>query len=1740
MLLGEEYKNKRGKSVRDRPTECICPDELDEEGENVPTVDRAAQCECYGPIERDDRSEGRLSSGSETDHEESSKKKSRKDDRPIKKPSAGEKSKGDELELSIGKEKFKKKIKSLQSDDDFGIKKESIKSERDESRREVSKKEKLIEQAASVERDESRREVPKKEKPIEQAASVESKRDDYDKEKLSSSQIQEEKMISVISALPGVSEEKLISESNIEARVPDKMSPLKVQDIIAKQPSNTGDFKKARKSRSSSQKLQNIECDCPGICQCVICSPKIIAQRKALTGSPAPLTASNGRPCWCTPTQVNQTLPQVHMVPEVPNIPYQPPERYSPLPAVQDTPHSPGCHCLVCLCQPCTPCPPLYAQEAFLRSTNLASCQAIHEKNRKRTSVDDVFGPPQDLLTGCPTRVDGQKSGGGPHPLNCECVDCLCLPDIRRIAGLKEHPVIKDEKQVYQVKCYCENTRKPASASRIPIATNSTTGPPKAKSFVSCTCEDCKCSPCADVNKTTNKTANSEKPVEGSAGAGTSTARELKMTPSELAKLCDCQDCQCVVCFNKPLKNTEGSKPETDVDKSIPKGENKNCCCKGDCVCETCPVEQLTKQLLDASKPSPSPATSFPPVTSFEPKTVRLPVHPEDCDCADCFCPHSAARNGSELSLDHPEDCDCPDCFCPYARTGVGRIESKIKGKSSASKLPVKISKASIPSKASRLKPAGCTCGECVCPGKDAALQATVCNCPICACPGNEILISSDERTPSPLPTVQEIPPIAECDCTDCQCNPCADPRRRKTEAVPCDCPDCVCEPCADPSKVKDKRDTRVRPTASSGVGPTENKATHPPDCICDECLCKPDEKHEAGCTCPECKCVDCFAKRMDTEVHAEGCQCTECQCEQCNKLDKAEQVSRLLTTESKSGEAKPSEEKSDCTCEVCRCVDCFHKPKRSGKGCNCADCICIECPDKSKPTGGTAERKTSPRSTVQATVQPTPITHTCHCIRCTCDICTGTSSPKGLDPKKCTCELCQCSDCGNMRLEPATAGKDCTCVTCQCDDCQGKRAKPTTRSNLPHPEDCDCDECLCVEAMALMGHPDDCDCEKCTCLDNLQIPPSGSVPESVMPAVASTTGTGRVLESKAVTPVISRAVANVVSSFIDPPPFEVPIRKRCTCGRCDCLECSNGGGVSTSPQITEQQRVTAVRSVGMVPPATAEAPPFEVPVHKPCTCGKCDCFDCNKLAGNLPLPASGVPSSVSGIPPSAPRVPPSASGVPPTVSFALAPEPGDTTRSATTSQVVQTTFPSETRSTTTSQVAGTTLPSSAVVSTAKIEVPEICKSQRCDCPECNKQGALSVSVSLAASTKTSQTATEQIIQTTLPVSASTTQPSAVSVTQPSSASAVQPSSISTTQPSTMKCDCATCTCAEDAAKRKGTSTPAMVFPTVSSKSTGFLNKGTVEMHPTGCKCRQCCAKEPKIESSQQGTPKITSEEIIDISKMDNEALMRKIQVDKQENCKCREQIKELRRALDKIKCSCTEAEMKAIRSTASGKPFVKQASAFGQTMSGLKFALNNLQEKCKAKDRLIEVMTGELKMRTSCNTFDRVLNTNANTDVPDYDRADDVRSLDRPDNTTNILFSVNEEREVGHTKVRQKYTEYTGHRHKKKSKQCKCGKHHKDRVASNVDLSGFEVVDIRRITQDSIIIKWKPPQSNLINGYDIFVNGVNKSKVMSGGRTSAMVHSLDLSSTIQITIYAVTKCGRCEPPAIAIYEINT
>ncbi|KAG5889419.1 hypothetical protein JTB14_032753 [Gonioctena quinquepunctata] len=576
-----------------------------------------------------------------------------------------------------------------------------------------------------------------------------------------------------------------------------------------------------------------------------------------------------------------------------------------------------------------------------------------------------------------------------------------------------------------------------------------------------------------------------------------------------------------------------------------------------------------------------------------------------------------------------------------------------------------------------------------------------------------------------------------------------------------------------------------------------------------------------------------------------------------------------------------------------------------------------------------------------------------------------------------------------------------------------------------------------------------------------------------------------------------------------------VPKAKQCMCLSCMCYDCSLKRGdktvqkVSTSavapvaaavPDTTKPEVVGVQSKETKSGPAPqpqvigepfTDPPPFEAPVRIPCNCGSCTCGVCSDRMDQMKSETPKASSSPDGDKPKPTHC------ECPTCTCPEVSQPGKVPAKI-------------------SSILGK---SSSISKKHSVLVSDKPSAQITSISA--KQSAQVTSISTKPSLKVSQASGEQAVQVSLthPVSSAPQQrsiPNTTAQTVSHSTGAKPtantneptPAQGTTSKPASQVGSCAS---GDQPEEQSAPRAAAQATTSKSSKSSKLASQ-------TSSRASKNMPEEKEIHPP------------IDLTKMDDAALEEKIESDRKENCECREQINEILKALTRIKCACTEAETKAVK-----KPLVKQASVFGQTMSGLKLALHNLQEKCKAKDRMIDAMTGELKQRTSSKTFERVLNRQVGQ-VPDYDKADDVASQSDPV-STNVLYTVEEERQLCpplnfDARMLQAMDNEKRPKKRRPSKSCRCRQ-------QNVDLSGFEIVDIRRITQDSIIIKWKPPKGS-VTGYDIYVNGVNKSKVMSGGRTSAMIHSLDLSTTIQVVIYAVTRGGRCEPPAIAIYEIRS
>lgn len=88
-----------------------------------------------------------------------------------------------------------------------------------------------------------------------------------------------------------------------------------------------------------------------------------------------------------------------------------------------------------------------------------------------------------------------------------------------------------------------------------------------------------------------------------------------------------------------------------------------------------------------------------------------------------------------------------------------------------------------------------------------------------------------------------------------------------------------------------------------------------------------------------------------------------------------------------------------------------------------------------------------------------------------------------------------------------------------------------------------------------------------------------------------------------------------------------------------------------------------------------------------------------------------------------------------------------------------------------------------------------------------------------------------------------------------------------------------------------------------------------------------------------------------------------------------------------------------------------------------------------------------------------------------------------------------------------------------------------------NVNPAPLDITCVRKVAPDSLLIKWKLPMSHLVTGYEIEVDGTLKSRVHNAERNSAVIHTLLLTSTANINLFAVTRQGRCLPPATATFQ---
>lgn len=393
-------------------------------------------------------------------------------------------------------------------------------------------------------------------------------------------------------------------------------------------------------------------------------------------------------------------------------------------------------------------------------------------------------------------------------------------------------------------------------------------------------------------------------------------------------------------------------------------------------------------------------------------------------------------------------------------------------------------------------------------------------------------------------------------------------------------------------------------------------------------------------------------------------------------------------------------------------------------------------------------------------------------------------------------------------------------------------------------------------------------------------------------------------------------------------------------------------------------------------------------------------------------------------------------------------------------------------------------------------------------------------------------------------------------------------------------CDCPECQCPY---------CPGIVVQTSETKpdveSKSVAQDATAEQQPPS---------EVQDQNQQQG-----------LEVMNDAILEQKLQDMENENCQRKQEMEEIKNLLEQIRCACAAAEINAMPNSQPQRAVVEN------TMSGLQLTLANLQEKCRAKDQMIEVLTKELRLRASSKVFNDMLKniaTGRPTNI-DYDRIEICATLPRPKDSftygrpshrlqkcdhpdypncscappppqptipecscptpeTDETVCPNlpdDNCTCGESKPQpliQNNVPLPKHNTSISSEKQKCvcdgsmspDNHSSatgDSVSSKsphdtclcpvggiyVDPSPLRITEARQVSPDSLILKWIPPQSPLITGYEIEVDGIIRSRVHSIDRTSAIIHGLIFKCELSIDLYAVSKNGRCLPPAKTLYK---
>jgi len=77
----------------------------------------------------------------------------------------------------------------------------------------------------------------------------------------------------------------------------------------------------------------------------------------------------------------------------------------------------------------------------------------------------------------------------------------------------------------------------------------------------------------------------------------------------------------------------------------------------------------------------------------------------------------------------------------------------------------------------------------------------------------------------------------------------------------------------------------------------------------------------------------------------------------------------------------------------------------------------------------------------------------------------------------------------------------------------------------------------------------------------------------------------------------------------------------------------------------------------------------------------------------------------------------------------------------------------------------------------------------------------------------------------------------------------------------------------------------------------------------------------------------------------------------------------------------------------------------------------------------------------------------------------------------------------------------------------------------------------LRRVGSDGLLVSWSPPEDDEVTGYLIFVNSELTQKVRSANRTKALLHNLDLGTSMTISLHSINNADEVSQEVTVEYN---